>query len=194
VEVACSTGGVRARGLQEAGVPVHVLGHELVKRRVSPRYGRALRRLLQDRPLAVVHAHLYANAAAAVYATMALNLPVIHTEHTEASWRRGTARAVSRRVYQHAAHVVAVSSAIGRLLIEGYRVPPERVEVLLPVTAMAPRARSRRLQPSEPVIGLVGRLVPEKGVDVFLRALSWGGPWSRLPASSSWATGPCSPT
>ncbi len=63
--MACSTGGVRASALADAGVPVSILLDTLVKRRVSRRYGRALRRLIEDRRPALVHAHLYASAAAA---------------------------------------------------------------------------------------------------------------------------------
>ena len=49
VQVACSAGGVRAGALAEAGIPVSVLGGGLVKRRVSGRYARALRRLVRER-------------------------------------------------------------------------------------------------------------------------------------------------
>jgi len=45
VEVACSAAGVRAARLRAANVPVNVLAGSLVKRRLSVRYVRALRRL-----------------------------------------------------------------------------------------------------------------------------------------------------
>jgi glycosyltransferase involved in cell wall biosynthesis len=170
VEVASSAGGVRAGALADAGVPVWVLLDALVKRRVSRRYGRALRRLIADRRPAVVHAHLYASAAAAAQATRDLPVPLLVTEHTEAPWRGRRARAVSREVYRRADRVVAVSSAIGTLLVEEYDVPGERVDVVLPATT-APVAHRRMVtEPRAPVLGVVGRLVPEKGVDVFLQA------------------------
>src|SRR3954447_24639907 len=100
VEVACSTGGVRAGALTEAGVPVLILLDTLVKRRVSRRCGRALRRLIEDRRPALVHAHLYASAAAAAQATRDLAVPLVITEHTEAPWRGRRAREVSREVYR----------------------------------------------------------------------------------------------
>ncbi|MDP9428711.1 MAG: glycosyltransferase [Actinomycetota bacterium] len=78
VEVACSTGGVRAGALADAGVPVSILLDTLVKRRVSRRYGRALRRLIEDRRPALVHAHLYASATAAAQATRDLARAVGH--------------------------------------------------------------------------------------------------------------------
>jgi glycosyltransferase involved in cell wall biosynthesis len=169
VEVACSIGGVRAGALAEAGIPVSVLVGGLAKRRVSGRYGRALRRLIQERRPAVVHAHLYASAAAAVLATRGLSVPVVLTEHTEAPWRGRTARTVSRLVYQRVDHVVAVSSAIRNTLVGAYGVPAGRVDVLLPATT-TPAALRRATGTSAGVIGVAGRLVPEKGVDVFLRA------------------------
>jgi glycosyltransferase involved in cell wall biosynthesis len=170
VHVACSAGGVRAGVLADAGVPVSVLLDELVKRRVSGRYGRALRRLVAELRPAVVHAHLFASAAAAVHAVRDLAVPLVVTEHTEAPWRDRRARAVSGVIYRQADHVVAVSSAIRDLLVTDYGVAPERVEVLLPTTAAPPTAARPRRASGSPVVGLVGRLVAEKGVDVFLRA------------------------
>jgi glycosyltransferase involved in cell wall biosynthesis len=170
VEVACSVGGVRAAALTEAGIPVSVLVGRLVKRRVSGGYGRALRRLVQDRRPAVVHAHRYASAAAAVVATRGQSVPIVLTEHTEAPWRDRAACAVSRRVYQRVDHVVAVSSAIRDTLVGTYGVPAGRVDMLLPAIADPAAAPPRASRASAAVAGVVGRLVPEKGVDVFLRA------------------------
>ena len=70
VHVACSAGGVRAGVLADAGVPVTVLLDGLVTRRVSGRYERALRRLVAEVRPAVVHAHLFASAAAAAHAAV----------------------------------------------------------------------------------------------------------------------------
>jgi glycosyltransferase involved in cell wall biosynthesis len=172
VEVACSTGGVRAGALTDAGIPVSVLLGGLVKRRISGGYGRALRRLVRDRRPAVVHAHLYASAAAAVVATRGLSVPVVLTEHTEAPWRDRAARAISRRVYQRVDHVVAVSSAIRDTLVGTYGVPAGRVDLLLPATAAPAAAPRRATGGTAATVGVVGRLVPEKGVDVFLRAVA----------------------
>jgi glycosyltransferase involved in cell wall biosynthesis len=171
VEVACSADGVRAAALHEADVPVSVLLGELVKRRASARYGAALRRLVRVRQPAVVHAHLYASATAAVQATSGLAVPVVVTEHTEGPWRCRRARLVSRLVYRRSAHLVAVSSAIRDLLVGRYGVPPDRVEVLLPATTDPGRPGAPRAGPPDaPLVGVVARLVPEKGVDVFLQA------------------------
>jgi glycosyltransferase involved in cell wall biosynthesis len=170
VEVACSTGGVRAGALAEAGVPVLILLDTLVKRRVSRRYGRALRRLIEDRRPALVHAHLYASAAAAARATRDLAVPLAVTEHTEAPWRGRRAREVSREVYRRADQVVAVSTAIRDVLVEEYDVPLWQVDVVLPATTAPVAERPVASGPRGAVVGVVGRLVPEKGVEVFLQA------------------------
>jgi glycosyltransferase involved in cell wall biosynthesis len=172
VEVACSTGGVRAGALREADVPVHVLCKALVKRRISVTYGHALRSLLRTRRFAVVHAHLYASAVASVQATAGTAVPVMLTEHTEAPWRGRSARSISRVVYRRAARIVAVSTAIQRLLVDEYGVARDRVQVLLPAVTGTGSPTPKVAHRPELVVGLVARLVPEKGGHVFLEAAS----------------------
>ena len=172
VEVACSAAGVRAGQLRASNVPVNVLAGSLVKRRLSLRYVLALRRLIGQGRYDVVHAHLYASAAAAA-AAVPRNTPLVLTEHTEGPWRSWQARTVSRWLYRRASHIVAVSTAIRNVLVDAYRVPPARIEVLpavpaLPLRPHPPRPGGER----SAVVGFAGRLIREKGADVFLRAAS----------------------
>ena len=172
VEVACSAAGVLAGQLRASDVPVNVLAGSLVKRRLSLRYVRALRRLLAQGRYDVVHAHLYASGAAAA-AAVPRHTPLVLTEHTEGRWRSWRARAVSRWSYRRASRIVAVSTAIRNVLADVYHVPPARIEVLPAVPALP--VRPRATQPSggqSAVVGFAGRLIREKGVDVFLRAAS----------------------
>jgi len=172
VEVACSAAGVRAAPLRAANVPVNVLAGSLVKRRLSLRYVRALRRLLAQGRYDVVHAHLYASAAAAAVA-VPRNTPLVLTEHSEGLWRSWRARAVSRWFYRRASRIVAVSASIRNVLVDAYGVPPARIEVLPAISAVAVRPRAPRPGGGRSaVVGLAGRLIPEKGADVFLRAAS----------------------
>jgi L-malate glycosyltransferase len=172
VEVACSAAGVRAGQLRASDVPVNVLAGSLVKRRLSLRYVRALRRLLAQGRYDVVHAHLYASGAAAA-AAVPRHTPLILTEHTEGPWRSWRARAVSRWSYRRACRIVAVSAAIRNVLVDVYHVPPARIEVLPAVPALPVRPRATRLGGEQSaVVGFAGRLIREKGVDVFLRAAS----------------------
>ena len=172
VEVACSAAGVRAARLRAANVPVNVLAGSLVKRRLSLCYVRALHRLLAQGRYDVVHAHLYASAAAAA-AAVPRDTPLVLTEYSEGPWRSWRARAVSRWFYRRASRIVAVSTSIRNGLVDAYRVPPACIEVLPAISAIAVRPRAPRPGGERSaVIGFAGRLIPEKGVDVFLHAAS----------------------
>ena len=172
VEVGCSASGVRAARLHASDIPVNVLVRSLVEQRLSLRYVLALRRLIARGRYDVVHAHLYASAAAAACA-VPRNTTLVLTEHSEAPWRSWRARAVSRWFYCRAACIVAVSTAIRDLLVDVYSVPPADIRVLPAIPAIP--ARPPSAQPGgkrSAVVGFAGRLSPEKGVDVFLRAAS----------------------
>ena len=176
VTVACSVAGPLASELEQACIPVRPLLECLIKRRVSVAFARKLGRLLDRERFDLVHAHVYASAAAAALATPGTGVPLVITEHTEAPWRSRRARLFSRLVYRRAERIIAVSDAIRRLLIEGYDVPPERVTFVpnavvpvpdaLPGTSRAIPAGWRK----GPLIGRVARLQTEKGVAIFLKA------------------------
>ncbi|PLS85726.1 MAG: hypothetical protein CYG60_11055 [Actinobacteria bacterium] len=176
VTVACSVDGPLSGLLEEANIPVRPLLRRLVKRRTSMAFAWKLRRLLRAERFDLVHAHVYASSAAAAIATWGTGVPLVITEHTEAPWRTWRARLVSRWVYRRAEHVITVSSAIRRLLIEGYAVPPDRVTFVPNAVVAVPDSPSRFTSaiPAEwregPVIGRVARLQPEKGIEIFLEA------------------------
>src|SRR2546425_6516847 len=119
---------------------------------------------------------MHASAAAAAVAGARNGVPLVITEHSEASWRDERAWRTSRAAYRRAAHVIAVSGSIGRRLTEVDRVPTARVTPILnaipPVGGLSGDADplQRRFAPDDPVIGTVARLVPEKGVACFLLA------------------------
>ena len=117
VTVACSVAGGLSEPLEEANVPVRQLLDELVKRRVSVAFARELRRLIKEERFDLVHAHIYASAAAATIAVLGTGVPLVVTEHTEALWQGRRERWASRRIYRRAEHVIAVSSAIRQRLI-----------------------------------------------------------------------------
>jgi len=170
--IACAAGGVHAATAARAGVPVLPLLDTVVKRRLSPRFARALRRVVVERRPDLVHAHIYASASAAALATTGLRVPLVVTEHTEAPWRGRGARLASRLTYGRASRLVAVSTAIEHVLCEGYGVPRDRVAAIPTAVPARPGAPTPwpPLRAQGPLVGRVARLAPEKGVDVFLHA------------------------
>ena len=178
VEVACSVADGLSKPLEEAGVSVRPLTGRLVKRRVSAAYALGIRRLLGERRFDLVHAHIFASAAAAAIATLGSGIPLVVTEHTEATWQTRLARWVSRWVYRRAERIIAVSTPIGRRLISRDGVPPDLVTVIsnavIPASEAPPDAPEAL--PDEwlegPLVGVVARLQPEKGVANFLKAVA----------------------
>lgn len=185
VRVACSYGaGVGtmkdaaeiACRLQDADVPVHNLLDHLVKRRVSMSYAGRVRRLLSKSDFDLVHAHIYASEVAAALAVSGSPTRLVVTEHTEAPWRGAVARSWSRWLYRRADQVIVVSAAIKRKLTTEYGVPFERIRVVSPVgreVVRCVRPAQRYLElPWRPLLGFIGRLEREKGLDVLLHAMA----------------------
>jgi glycosyltransferase involved in cell wall biosynthesis len=176
VEVACSVAGGLSESLEAAGVPVWPLTGRLVKRRVSPAYARGIRRLLRGGGFDLVHAHIFASAAAAAIATLGKGLPLVITEHTEASWQTWRTRWISRWAHRRARHTIAVSTPIERRLIERDGAPSDLVTLIpnavIPAPDETPDSASTLPDgwPEGPLIGVVARLQPEKGVANFLQA------------------------
>ena len=174
-EVACSVAGPLSARLDGAGVPVRPLVGRLVKRRASAAYAHRLRRLVREGRFDLVHAHVYASTVAAAVATLGAGIPLVVTEHTEASWQGPGARLLNGWVCRRARRVIAVSDAIRRRAIERDRVPPERVTVV--PNSVAPTAAPEHSPPDipdglrgRPLVGVVARHQPEKGVQTFLKA------------------------
>jgi glycosyltransferase involved in cell wall biosynthesis len=173
VTVACSVGGPLEVEAQRAGVDVRVLGHSLVKRRFDAAFASALTRLILNEPPDLVHTHMYASSVAATLALQQTRIPLVVHEHSEAGWRDSEARSTAAEAYRRSAAVIAVSSAIRRRLVEVDGVPSAKIHVIhnalprLPARATAVGGLPR---PDGPLVGVIARLQPEKGVAVFLRA------------------------
>jgi glycosyltransferase involved in cell wall biosynthesis len=174
VTVACSVAGGLSGALEEAGVPVRPFLRRLVKRRLSLVYAWRLRRLLRKERFDLVHAHIYASVVAAAIATLGSGVPLVITEHTEATWQDWRARWVSRWVYRRVACIIAVSTPIRRRLIERDNVHPDLITIIPNAVASASEPPADAPLPAElrerPLVGVVARLQPEKGVTNFLKA------------------------
>jgi glycosyltransferase involved in cell wall biosynthesis len=139
-----------------------------------------IRALAERTGAEIIHAHGY---KADVYAYLAFrnrNIPLVSTCHNwlDEDWRVYLYGMADRYVLRKFARVVAVSLEVsGRLLKAG--VKEEHIKLirngidLRPFEAKLPSVVSGSSQHRPAVIGLVGRLSPEKGVDIFLRATAF---------------------
>lgn len=172
VKFACSESGPLRPELDGIGVPIHVLTRKLVKRRLSLSYANGLRRLVRDGNLDIVHAHGHASAVASTIATLGTAVPVVVTEHSEATWRGRRATMTARCVYRHAARVIAVSRPIQKRLTDKDQIASHRV-TLVPNAVPTIGTKSVRGETGPrptPYVGIVARLQPEKGIEAYLRA------------------------
>lgn len=154
----------RRRGIEPCVIPV--------RGRLDPLALFALRRLLASP--ALLHVHGY-KALAYGLGARRRGLPVVATDHgrTAHAARVRIYEAVATRLYGAVERVVAVSEAGRRALVE-LGVPPQRVVVvpnLLAEEWPAPPGRKRRREGQLSLLAL-GRLSPEKGLDVLLQALT----------------------
>jgi glycosyltransferase involved in cell wall biosynthesis len=176
VTIACSREGPLSADLDASGIGVRILSDRLIKRRVSISYTRLLTELIGGSRFDIVHAHMHASAAAAAIACARNGVPLVITEHSEASWRDDRAWRTSRSAYRRAAQVIAVSGSIARRLTAVDRVAAKRTTAIPNAIPRAdhqsrePDPLGRRFAPGDLIIGTVARLVPEKGVSWLVRA------------------------
>ena len=146
----------------------------------DPRVWPALRRMVREHSIDIVHTHEYKTDVLGLLLARAEGIIPMSTVH---GWIENTARErfyglVDRRVLAHYPLVVAVSEQIRSTLI-AHGAPAARVRRLLngvdPVRfSRRDTAASARLAfdvpPGTPLVGSVGRLGPEKRFDVLLAA------------------------
>ena len=176
VTLACSAVGALAPLAAYAGVEVRPLLCRLVKRRPSVRYAWELARLFHRDRFDLVHAHMFASMLASAWAIRGTGIPLVITEHSQATWRSRSAWWCSRWAYSQAKHVIAVSREIKRRLVEQDGVPFDRVSVIMNAVSAAPdqfiagEPNLPGVPRSCPLVGVAARLQPEKGVAYLLEA------------------------
>jgi glycosyltransferase involved in cell wall biosynthesis len=135
---------------------------------LAVRLGRALRSLRPD----VVHTHL---VHADVYGALAAgHASLVSTKHNDDRFRLGPFRHVERVLARRAVRVIAITEALRRFTVERVGLPAAKVTTIHygldePPAAWAPNGLEL---PDGPLVVAVARLVPQKGVDVAVRAMA----------------------
>jgi len=141
--------------------------------------------LLRHEQIDVVHAHMVRAALVAVPLARMARVPVIvHTCHGREAWRTSWLKRqfwLDRRLSDLADMTLAVSEATRAYLIEDKKLSPDKVTVIRNGRSLESNGVSRELQerlrsefrvgPNDLVVGVFGRLEPQKGPDYLLQAL-----------------------
>lgn len=178
--VVATTGhGPLVQRLQRSGVPV--VDVNMMRGRLDPRPVLGLRRLLARGSFDLVHLH---GTRAGFFGTLALSLlarrpRVVYTVHGLSCSRKASATvkglfARVERFIAHRAHrVISVSEHDRQAGVEAGLLPPDRSSTIPNGIAVGPAGQvsraPRRVGDAAEVL-VVGRLVPQKGIPVFLEA------------------------
>ena len=165
------------RTLQEGGVPVYPIR---IPHRGYLQERREVRRLLDASRPDIVHTHGYRPDLLDSGIARGMGIPTVTTIHgsSRMSWRTAVYEAIQFRLLRRFHAVVAVSRPLVADLKRA-RVPPDRIHLVPNAwdgrSQSLPRVEARNalgLPLDAFVVGWVGRLIPVKGCDVLLRAVS----------------------
>jgi glycosyltransferase involved in cell wall biosynthesis len=162
--------------LEAAGV--RVVRWQVPRRRYDQEHANVTALCRRLRP-AVVHTHGYRSDVVGARAARRLGIPVVSTAHgfTGGGWKNRLFQTIQCRSFRRSDAVIAVSRPLARELARR-GVPGDRVHVLPNAygtdgARLEPAVARERLGVSPGVVclGWVGRVTPEKGLDVLLDAL-----------------------
>jgi glycosyltransferase involved in cell wall biosynthesis len=134
---------------------------------LAVRAARALRSIRPD----VVHTHL---VHADLYGALAAGrLPLVSTKHNDDRFRLGLFRHVERLLAHRAARLIAITEALRRFTVDEVGLPAAKVTTIhYGMDEPPPAWDETELElPPGPLVVAVARLVPQKGIDVAVRAL-----------------------
>jgi glycosyltransferase involved in cell wall biosynthesis len=180
-ELVCREGGPLIDAAHELGVRTHSVDFD---KRYLPDKAADVARIVRDSHIDLIHSHgLLATYYCQLARTMfKAKVPLVYHQHgfhhhNHGPLTRRSRIAAERWLAAAADRAIAVSkSDYHRLISDGYA-PESRVRLVhygLPDRSAAAsavaEARDAIAAEGRPVIGIVGRLHPQKGVDTFLRA------------------------
>ena len=142
------------------------MGHELDPRVVGRLHGAL-------RGADIVHTHL---VHADVYGALARgDRTLVSTKHNDDPFRAGPFRHVEGALTRRAARVIAITEALKRFNVERVGLPADKIDVVHYGLDAPPRAWGENAHLGLPddarVLLAISRLVPQKGLDVAVRAL-----------------------
>lgn len=163
----------RGYGVDEFAIPPGVLRNELRRVPVVLRLARLIRRRRAD----LVHLNLHFAWPIVSPACLVARVPLVIHVRNMLTGRPGR---LDRRLFQRAAAVICISEAVRQRLVELELVRPgrpPRVELIPDGKGLAQYrggdgGRIRRelgIPPGSPLVGIVARLEPMKGQDLFLQ-------------------------
>ena len=141
--------------------------------------------LVSKEPPQVIHAHDWLTLSAGAKAKQRSGAPLIaHVHATEFDRSGGThgnplIHEIEQQGLQMADHIIAVSSATKRLIVERYAIPADKIEVIHNSSEDLPshttdqqeyRYIERLKQEGYIVVATIGRLTVQKGLTHFMRA------------------------
>jgi glycosyltransferase involved in cell wall biosynthesis len=143
-----------------------------------------LAQVCRQHRIQILHSHMFRAGLFASPIGRLSRVPVIlETAHIRENWRKGwkSSFVVDRLADKCMDHVIAVSEAISRYLIEDKRLPPGKISVIrtaadlsrfrLAVPPSAELKVSAGFERDDRLVLLTGRLEPQKGHRVLLEAL-----------------------
>ncbi|MDR3746298.1 MAG: glycosyltransferase family 4 protein [Acidobacteriaceae bacterium] len=141
------------------------------KGQMDPAAVARIRELVASTAADVVHAHGYKSDIYVYLALRGLGVPLVSTCHTwyDTDWIVSMYGRLDRFVLRKYSQVVAVSDEVKQRLLKA-GVHAEKIRIVRNGIDLRPFAGALRpAEKQELIVGLVGRLAWEKGVDIFLR-------------------------